>query len=183
MNQPAEKFLLLCTDAQTTLTNAIPDSTPALNRCRFAISAAQLLGIPTLFTEQVPAKLGPTDPALLAAAGSSANILSKSTFSALDDPAIRDFIQRHLPARILLCGFELPICIYQTAIDALAQNIPLTLLTDATAARRTQDTAAVLAQLRHAGASTLPSEAVFYQILHSAQHPAFKSFTQLVKNS
>ena len=47
--------------------------------------------------------------------------------------------------------------------------------------RRPDDARACLDALSRAGIHVLPSETVFYSMLHDAKHPFFKILTQLVK--
>ena len=82
---------------------------------------------------------------------------------------------------LLICGLETPICVYQTAVDALKAGYKVTLLADCLGARRAGDAATVLAQLVHAGCQVLPAETVFYALLHEASHPYFRNYTKLVK--
>jgi nicotinamidase-related amidase len=82
---------------------------------------------------------------------------------------------------MILCGLETPICVFQTAVDALQAGIEVTVLCDCVGARRPGDSEACLAALARAGAHVVPSETVFYTIVRGAAHPAFKSFTELVK--
>ena len=101
----------------------------------------------------------------------------------VDEAGIREaLLHRGKTEHLLLCGLETPICVYQTAIAALAAGLQVTLLSDALGARRTEDATACLMALRHAGAHVLPSETVFYALLHDVQHPFFKAYTQLVKS-
>ena len=104
----------------------------------------------------------------------------KDTFSALADDTIRHALA---PAEhLLVCGLETPICVYQTALDALHSGLQVTLLNDAVGARRPDDATACLAALARAGAHVLPSESVFYALLGHVRHPFFKTYTQLVKS-
>jgi nicotinamidase-related amidase len=176
---PLAATALLCIDVQPVFVRAINDGPRVQRRCEFALAAAHGLGLRVVFTEQVPAKLGRTAPELLAAAP-GAVALGKDTFSALADDAIRAAVA---PAEhLLLCGLETPICVYQTALDALHAGLQVTILSDAVGARRPDDAAACLAALRHAGAHVLPSESVFYALLRDVRHPFFKTYTQLVKS-
>lgn len=175
-------LLLLCLDVQPVFLKAMSNGDRLQRRCAFAVQAAAGLGIATLFTEQVPQKLGGTAPELLALAPQS-TVLGKNTFSALADDAIRAAIREREIEHILLCGLETPVCVYQTAVDALASDLQVTLLSDCVDARRPDDAATCLAALRHAGAHVLPSETVFYALLHDTSHPFFKGYTQLVKNA
>jgi len=174
--------LLLCLDMQPVFLNAIADGARVQRRCEFAVAAAVGLGLPVAFTEQVPQKLGGTAPELLALAF-GAPVFGKNTFSALADDGIRDALIRDRGIEhLLLCGLETPVCIYQTAAAALAANLHVTVLNDAVGARRSEDAAACLAALAHAGAHVLPSETIFYALLHDVKHPFFKAYTQLVKS-
>lgn len=174
--------LLLCLDMQAKFLPAMAAGDRTLRRCEFALAAATGLGLAAAFTEQVPAKLGSTAPALRAAAP-SAPVWPKSTFSAFGDAAIREeILERRRTGHLLLCGIETPVCIHQTALGALSEGLQVTLLTDAVDARRMDDAAACLAALARAGVHLLPSETVFYALLGSADHPGFRDYTRLVKD-
>ncbi len=174
--------LLLCIDLQPAFVRAISEGARVQRRCEFAVAAAVGLGLPVAFTEQVPQKLGGTAPELLALAPGAA-VFPKDTFSALADEATRTaLIEERKLEHLVLCGIETPICVYQTALAALAEGLHVTLLSDAVGARRPDDAAACLAALRHAGVHVLPSETVFYSLLGDVRHPFFKAYTQLVKS-
>ncbi|MEO7413440.1 MAG: isochorismatase family protein [Opitutaceae bacterium] len=178
---PPSGVLLLCLDLQPVFLKVVADSDQLLRRCGFAISAAAGLGLPVVFTEQAPQKLGGTAPALLALAA-DASVFPKKTFSALGDPEIRAaLLEKRRVEHLLLCGLETPVCVYQSAADALAAGIEVTILSDCVGARRTEDAVVCLKSLRHAGAHVLPAETVFYAMLREVNHPFFRTFTQLVK--
>lgn len=173
--------LLLCIDLQPPFVDAVADGAAILRRSEFAVATATGLGLPVAFTEQVPAKLGPTAASLRALAP-SAPAWSKTAFSAFADTRIREILLREQPVRhLLLCGVETPICVYQTAVDALAENVQVTLLVDCLGARRPEDARACLSALARHGAHVLPAETVFYALLHDTSHPFFRDFTRLVK--
>ncbi len=174
---------LLAVDLQSNLLAALPAPAASAVRARagLALAAAQALGIPVFFTEQVPAKLGPTAPALRALA-STAPVFPKNAFSALAEDALLAALRAAQIEHLLLIGLETPVCIYQSALGALAEGFQATILSDAVGARRPDDHAACLAALRHSGVTVLPTETVFYALLHDAAHPQFKAFTHLVKS-
>jgi len=179
---PPAGALLLCIDMQPIFVGAIADGGRVQRRCEFAVAAAVGLGLPVAFTEQVPQKLGGTAPELLALAF-GAPVFGKNTFSALADDGIRDALLRDRGVEhLLLCGIETSVCVYQTAIAALADKLEVTVFSDAVGARRDDDAAVCLAALAQAGVHVLPSEAVFYALLHDVKHPFFKAYTQLVKS-
>lgn len=173
--------LLLCVDLQPVFLNVVYERDRMVRRCGFAIEAAAGFGLPIVFTEQAPQKLGGTAPELLALAP-KARQFGKAAFSALGDHGIRDAILQEFAAdHLIIVGLEVPICVYQTAVDAIRADIPVTLLTDCLSGRRQDDAAVALDALKRAGANVLPSETVFYSMLGDTAHPFFKGFTQLVK--
>jgi nicotinamidase-related amidase len=173
---------LLAIDLQSTLLDIMSDAAGVRSRAGLALAAAHGLGIPVVFSEQVPAKLGPTLPALRKCAP-DAKVFGKDTFSALSNEALAAHLHEAGVEHLLLCGLETPVCVYQTALSALGFGMQVTVLSDAVGARRDADAAACFAALRHAGVHVLPVETVFYALLHDAGHPFFKPFTQLVKNA
>jgi len=54
-------------------------------------------------------------------------------------------------------------------------------LSDAIGARRPDDARTCLDALAAVGVHVLPSETVFYALLHDIGHPFFRAYTQLVK--
>jgi nicotinamidase-related amidase len=180
-NAIPEDTLLLCVDMQPVFIRAITDGPRIERRCAFAIAAAVGIGVPVAFTEQVPQKLGNTSPDLLDLAP-QASVWGKLAFSALGDDGVCDAILRQRDVQhLLLCGLETPVCVYQTAMAAIREDLQVTVLSDAVGARRADDARDCLAALRHAGAQILPAETVFYALLHDVNHPFFRAYTQLVK--
>jgi nicotinamidase-related amidase len=172
--------LLLCIDMQPVFLAAIPENQRIHWRCSFALEAAKGLGVPVIFTEQVPGKLGGTAADLLALCDQP-EALGKEAFSALGDEKIAAQLRTRGASELLLCGIETPVCVYQTARDALAAGYQVTLLADCVGARRASDAATVLTHLAQAGCTVLPAETVFYSRLQNARHAFFRDYTRLVK--
>ena len=172
--------LLLCIDLQPVFLAAICDSQRVHWRCSFAIEAAKGLGLPVLFTEQVPAKLGGTAEDLLALC-EKPEAMGKDAFSAFGNAKIAERLHGSGAKHLLLCGIETPVCVYQTARDALKAGYAVTVLADCVGARRAGDAATVLTHLAAAGCGVLPAETVFYALLQNARHPFFRDYTALVK--
>jgi nicotinamidase-related amidase len=173
-------LLLLCIDLQPVFLQAIAESDTLKRRCAFAIQAAVGFGVDVVFTEQVPEKLGSTSPELLKLV-TAPRVFAKKAFSALADPAVRGSIVSPGTEHLLLCGIETSVCVHQTALDALAAGMQVTLLSDCVGARRPDDARVCLDALVRAGVHILPSETVFYSLLHDVSHGFFKTYTQLVK--
>lgn len=172
--------ILLCVDMQPRFVAAVTHGIDVRCRCEFAVAAAVGIGLPVAFTEQVPGKLGGTAPELLALAP-HAPVWGKSTFSVLADECIRAALAERRVRHLMVCGIETPVCVYQSAIDALADGMQVTVLSDAVGARRTDDARVCLEAIARAGAHVLPAETVFYALLRDVAHPFFRDYTRLVR--
>jgi nicotinamidase-related amidase len=176
-----EDTLLMCVDMQPKFLGAVTGGARVQRRCEFAVAAANGIGIPIAFTEQVPLKMGNTAAELIELAP-QASVWAKNAFSALADEGIRDAVLRQRDVQhILLCGIETPVCVYQTAIAALAEGLEVTVLSDAVGARRVDDAQTCLDALARSGVHVLPAETIFYSLLRDVSHPFFRTYTQLVK--
>jgi len=179
-NIPPLPVALLLIDLQPKFLEVIPGGEAAARRAEFAARAAPLFGMPVAITVQVPEKLGPTAPALIEAAP-EAPVFEKSAFSALGAEGLLRWLRDRGVQHVLVAGIETTVCVYQTAVQAMAESLDVTILTDAVAERRGGDREPALATLRQAGAHILPSETVFYSLLGDAAHPRFREYTKLVK--
>jgi nicotinamidase-related amidase len=183
MSDPLAHLGLLLIDFQDVFLNSIPERERLLRRTRFAVESAHLLGVSVAATEQLPGKLGPTTQALTRIWNPDTPVFEKSAFSAFEADGLARWIESNQIDHLLLAGIESSICVYQTAVHALGEELGVTLLSDCIAERRPEDRAPVLQQLLAMEAHVLPSETIFYSLLGSANHPKFRDFTQLVKKA
>ncbi len=181
MTHPANHLGLLLIDFQDVFLQAIPNRETLLRRACFAVEAANLLGCSMAVTEQLPEKLGHTTACLDKLLPDAAPVIAKTSFSALEAEGLDDWIENNQIDHLLLLGIETPICIYQTAVQALSEELGTTLLSDCIGERRPADREPTLRQLLAMDAHVLPTETVFYSLLGSADHPHFRAFTKLVK--
>ena len=172
---------LLVIDVQEVFLETLPNPPAFLQRCCFACRAASLLEIPIVITEQVPKKLGTCHSDVIDSAPGAA-VFPKDAFSAMKLGKLIKHLEKRNVSHLILAGLETPICVYQSAIEALRLNFQVTLLTDCISGRRPDDASAVLTYLgRESNCHLLPSESVFYSLLGDANHPQFREFTNLVK--
>lgn len=183
MSNPTNHLGLLLIDFQDIFLKTMPDRERLLQRTTFALKAAELLGVSVAVTEQLPEKLGGTTEALTSAWDANTPVFSKSAFSAFEAEGLHRWIEANQIEHLLIAGIETSICVYQTALQALGEDIGVTLLSDCISERRAEDRAPVLEQLLAMDAHVLPSETIFYSLLGSAEHPQFREFTQLVKEA
>ena len=181
MISPTKHLGLLIIDLQSSLISKTNDELKLLNRCSFAIQAALLLQCKIAITEQSANKLGNTCDELRSIMPEETPLFSKDSFSAMNCPGVKKWIKDNQIEHLLLIGLESSICIYQTAVQALSENIGVTLLSDCIGERRIEDRYPVIQQLLTMDAHVLPSETIFYSLIGSAEHPKFNEFIKLVK--
>lgn len=176
---------LVVLDMQDRFLKVMPDRGTLIRRVTFAVATARLLGIHICFTEQSPEKLGPTLPEILEAGrgdtSEPAPVYPKSAFSALDAEGLLADLRAREVEHLLLAGIEVPVCVYQTALQALREDFDITLLHDCVGGRRHDDFPPVYRFLERNEVCLLPSETVFYSLLQGADHPRFRDYTALVK--
>lgn len=139
------------------------------------VEAARVLDVPTLVTEQYPKGLGHSVPELGLPAG--ARVLEKSVFSA----ARADGFTLEGRPQAILCGIEAHVCVAQTALDLLEQEVEVVLPVDAVGSRHPRDYEVGLRRLESAGAVITTVEAVLFELVERAGTPEFKAIQELVK--
>jgi nicotinamidase-related amidase len=167
-------------DVQVRLIEAMWNAAATVRRAAVLMQGCRALGVPILWTEQMPAKLGPTVPELSAAlAGATA--ISKSAFSCPSEPAFASALSALGRRTVLLAGIETHVCVYQTALDLVALGMDVRIATDAVASRSPDDRAAALQAMAAAGASIVTVEMALFDLLGTADDPAFRTILRLVK--
>jgi len=175
-----EDTILIVVDAQGRLARVVAESETTIERLCILVQGAKLLGVPTLLTAQAPEKIGNTIPEIASLLPEQAD-LPRMSFSIWRDQAVRQAVQALSSKQMLLCGFEAHICLYQSAMDLLAQGFEVYLVTDAVSSRRLSDKSTALAELLACGVHLNTVEMALFTLMRDAQHPAFKPVSTLIK--
>ena len=196
-----EDCQLVLVDYQQRLMPSIHDAQGVLANAVRLARIAQLLQVPLWATEENPAGLGGTVEPL---AGLVAQrVVAKMAFNGADvllprlQPAPKAqggnarSLPRHLqkaaspPAAardcIVLAGCEAHVCLLQTALGLLEQELEVWVVTDACSSRSERNRDAAFDRLAGAGAELVTTEMVAFEWLGSADHPRFKDVLALVK--
>lgn len=194
----AEVSQLVLVDYQIRLMPAIANGAEvAANALRLA-RIAHLLQVPVWGTEQNPSKLGENLPELRALCQRT---LAKMQFSAvaeglgewLTPPAkpvagnarsLPKHLQKPADAQrsaIVLAGCEAHVCLLQTALDLLDDEMEVWVVTDACGSRTDRNRDAAFDRLAGAGAELVTTEMVAFEWLGSAEHPQFQAVHALIK--
>lgn len=169
--------LVLMIDVQEKLVNA----THAENEVKQAekiIKTAEILGIPTLVSEQYPKGLGQTMPSLK---NGTQKYIEKTAFSLLKEPNALETIKSFGKKQVILFGIEAHICVYQTAMELLENGYEVYLVKDASKSRKDYEFNAGIELMRQNGVKISCVEIVLFELLESSKNPHFKEVQQLIK--
>lgn len=175
-----DQTLLITIDIQDRLLPAIHDGARVQRNAGILLQASNILQIPALLTEQYPKGLGQTVPQIRAAAGDSP-VLEKMHFSAWGDNAIRAHIEKLSRPAVVITGVEAHVCVLQTALDMVAADIRVTVVTDAISSRHPDSAMVARDRMAAAGITLATTEMCIFEWLGTASHPAFKTLSGLIR--
>jgi len=170
---------LMIIDVQGKLAEQMHESEKLLQQIATLIQGAKLLGLPIIWMEQLPDKLGETQACLKQHLSGEA--LSKDTFSGWQNVDIREAINNTGKSQWLVAGIESHICVYQTVRDLLAANHHVYLVTDALSSRVAENKRLALDVMQNAGAQLTSVEMVLFELQQRAQGDTFKQLLKLIK--
>jgi nicotinamidase-related amidase len=201
MLMQAEESQLVLVDYQQRLMPAIHGGQEALANAVRLARIAQLLQVPLWATGQNPAGLGATVADLQPLV--AGRVVAKMAFGAAEAllPRLRPAakpqggnarsLPKHLqkaapeppPGRetIVLAGCEAHVCLLQTALGLLEEELEVWVVTDACSSRTERNRDAAFDRLAGAGAELVTTEMVAFEWLADAGHPRFKDVLALVK--
>jgi nicotinamidase-related amidase len=172
-----ETSALLVVDFQVRLMPVIDDAPAATLNARRLLDAAALLAVPTLFTEQNAAGLGPTVAEL--SSGPIAPVAHKMTFDACRADGFFTMLSER--PDVVLAGCEAHVCVLQTVLGLLDAGRRVFVVQDAVGSRRADNKEAALRRMERHGAEIVTTEMVVFEWLGTAQHPRFRETIALVK--
>ena len=178
----AQDSLFVVIDVQQRLTAAMPNGVRerVIEQVKVLLTAAKVLTVPVVVTEQYPKGLGLTEPELVAQLPEDATIIEKTSFSCMKVAEFCTQIDKSTCKQIVLAGMESHICILQTALDLQAQGYQVFVVEDAVSSRSKANQYNSLQRLRHAGVIITNVESVIFEWLGDAKHPEFKTLAQLI---
>jgi nicotinamidase-related amidase len=178
-----EQSQLIIVDIQTRLVAAMDpaERTRVIRNAGILATAAGLLTVPVIVTQQYPKGLGPTEPAVLDALPPDTPLLDKTCFACGSDEAIHLAIAAAGRPQIILTGMETHVCVLQTALLLHAEGHQVMVVEDAVCSRSPEHRRNALDRLRHLGVTVTNTESVLFEWLRDATHPQFKAVSALIK--
>jgi nicotinamidase-related amidase len=198
----AEESQLVLVDYQARLMPSIHEGELVVANAVRLARIAQMLQVPVWATEENPEGLGGTVDVLQPLV--AGRVLSKMAFDATEvllprlKPAPRAqgggnarSLPRHLqkavpppdPGResIVIAGCEAHVCLMQTALGLLEEELEVWVVTDACSSRSERNRDAAFDRLAGAGAELVTTEMVAFEWLRDAGHPRFKEVLAIIK--
>lgn len=175
--------LLLVVDLQSRLLVAMPPllAEIVLENSVKLLTAADLLKVPVLLTEQYPKGLGDTAETIQAALPASTQRFEKTAFSCCGNQAFDQALLASGCKQIIIIGQEAHVCVLQTAIELMAQGFQVYVIEDAVLSRHEKHKANALQRLQASGIGVANHESVLFEWLRDAKHPEFKAVSALVR--
>lgn len=175
-----EKTGLIVVDVQGKLATIVDDSERYITNLVKLVKAAKLLGLPILWLEQNPEKLGKTVPELTDALASTSPI-TKYTFSGCGEPAFVEAVKKAKVNTWLVSGIETHICVYQTSLELLNMGYMVELVSDCVSSRAVSNKELALAKLARKGAEVTSLEMCLFELIRDCRSDQFREILSLIK--
>lgn len=168
-------------DMQEAFRTKIPDFSEVAERIATMISAAKLLKLPVIVTEQYPKGLGRSASEILEVLPHNTQIIEKTTFSSCRVAPFQSQLNDVGAKQIMVCGIEAHICVNQTVHDLIAAGFQVHLLTDCITSRKKQNKKVALRKMEASGAIPSSVEMAVFEMMRDAKHEQFKAIQGLMK--
>lgn len=137
-------------------------------RVAWLAGVAAALDVPTVVTEEDPARNGPTDPAVLNQLGAGTPVFEKSVFGLADQPEILAAVLAAGRRTVVLAGIETDVCVAHSALGLLERGCAVFVVTDATFSPGEMH-AHGLRRMVEAGVVAIHAKGVYYEWVRSLE--------------
>lgn len=171
---------LIVTDIQGKLARLVHDSDVLIANCAKLIKGAKALGLPIIWLEQNPDKLGVTVKELSVLLATQKPI-TKFTFNAGAEPKFMAAISAANVDNWLVCGIEAHICVYQTALHLQQSGYKVQLVEDCISARKLANKTLAINKHVNSGAYITGLEMCLYELVKDCRAIEFKEILALIR--
>ena len=175
-----EKTALLIIDIQERILPVIKNHQLVVENTIKLIKGFKVLSLPIYYTEQYPKGLGPTVGSIKQELG-EIKPFDKMSFSCSGAGNLfQEFELKNL-SQIVVCGIEAHVCVQQTVLDLIENNLQVNLAADAVSSRKEIDYKTALNRIRNHGAEVTTTESILFELLNVCGTPQFKEISKIVK--
>lgn len=175
-----ENSIVLMIDVQEKLVKATGAESEVKNAEKM-ISAAKILGIPILVSEQYPKGLGTTVTEVSEKFTKETKVIEKSAFSLLKEENVLETIKSFDKSQVILFGIETHICVLQTALELIENGYKVYLIKNASKSRQEFEHLAGIDVMRSNGVNIVTLEIALFELLKTSKNPSFKEIQALIK--
>lgn len=170
---------LCLVDVQGKLALQMHNSDLLIKRLSILLKGMDLLQIPVIWMEQLPDKLGSTLPELEMLLHGKP--FAKSAFSGVKDQQIAEAIRNSGRTQWMIAGIESHVCVYQTAMDLLADNHKVWLVADAIGSRDENNQKVAVSEMQQAGVHLTSVEMALFSLKQYAGDDEFRQLLELIR--
>jgi len=174
------RCVLLVIDLQDSYTGKLHEEPRLVQATGRLIQAAEILGIPTIVTEQYPERLGGTRAGIASLLGSHAKYFAKRSFSCLGAEGLPEHLRSLSRDQVIVAGIETHVCVSQTVHDLLQQGYNPHIVRDALTSRFALEDEVGFAKMVGSGAVPTSVEGVLFEWVEDSRAEAFKAIHKLV---
>ncbi len=170
--------VLVVVDVQGKLAQIAHESESFLRNLKILIKGFNVLGLPIIWTEQLPDKLGATLPEIAEILDGEPII--KKDFSCAREENFINALEKLEVHHVVLAGIETHVCVYQTAKDLL-ENYDVSVVADAVSSRTEFNKQIGLDKILLEGGLQTSVEMLLFELQETAVGDAFRELIKLVK--
>lgn len=175
-----ENTALLIIDIQERILPVISNYQRVVDNTLKLIKGFKVLGLPIYFTEQYQKGLGSTSPEIMNELG-DLKPFDKMSFSCSGAVELFEEFKKKKLSQIVICGIESHVCVQQTVLDLIANEIQINLAADAVSSRKEIDYKNSLDRMRQHNAEVTTTESILFELLKVCGTPQFKEISKIVK--
>jgi len=175
-----EKTTALFIDFQERLFPAMNEKETLLKNTKTLVEGLNIIGIPTVFTQQYTKGLGETIEDIKSLVPGFMAI-EKTDFSCYGASEYIDFLKQSKSETIIICGIEAHVCVLQTAIDLKDAGYFPIVVTDCITARSAINKESAIDRFRFENIMTATCESILFELTRSAKANEFRAISKLVK--
>lgn len=172
---------LIVVDVQGRLARLVHDSQAVLDATAKLIKGAQFLGLPVIWLEQNPDKLGATVAEIGELLAPGHHPIKKFHFCAGTEAPFAEAIMQAGVSYWLVCGIESHICVYQTVAGLLQSGYQVEVVQDCISSRSQANRQLGIEKMCALGAHKTSVEMCLYELVKDCRSESFKPILQLIK--
>ncbi len=175
-----EDTVLVLVDVQGQLAQIMHDKDALHGALEILIQGSVRLGVPVIWMEQIPSKLGATIDCLSRHLTDQSPI-AKNSFSCCGEPGFMEALTALGRKQVVLAGIETHICVFQTAHDLLKMGYGVQVVEDCVSSRTLANKTTGLNRIRQMGGEITCVEMFFFELMGDTDCDRFRDIVKLIK--